>query len=263
MWAAKSQDSELAEKIRSAVGIQAPEPIQTALKEEPTPPPVIEPEPMPAEPIPTVPVEPPPPQVITFSEIIKSSHLWPKTVALNHSKKVPIRYQDKIYGHMEFTADSEVEVVALTAPSDIYCIINGNHLSLAHEETNFTEWFAEKYAGRYELQTTDSTASTIEDSTPDINTPEGKAEYTTQVRLWCHLNYDSISLEIGEDALIFKWLPKEETQVNYVFEARQIARQYLLLRAELGGNENYAACEIRDPVTNELLGASSIFIPRL
>ena len=260
LWASRSQDSEVAEKIRKTVGIKAPAPVSpeaepsvsVASKSMSNTKPTAPSEPIPI-PIPT----------ITFLEITRSPHLWPKTVALTKSKQVSIRYQDNNYGYMEFTKDSDIEVIALKAPSDVYCSINGNFLSLSVNETKFAEWFTEKYADRYVLEAIAPDALNANEATTDLSTPEGEKTYLNQMRLWCHKNYESISLEIGEDALIFKWLPKEDAPIDYQLEAREIARKYLLLRAELGGTENYAACEIRDPVTNELLGAGSVFIPRL
>lgn len=56
---------------------------------------------------------------------------------------------------------------------------------------------------------------------------------------------------------------KKNTPIDSPDEAPDIARQYLLKRSKYGGRDNYAACEIRHPVTDKLLGASAIFIPRL
>lgn len=264
IWAAKSEDSKVAQKIRNTIGIQEPSPkhVPISVKEVPPTPAVTKPEPI-SKPKPAAAPEPLPTPSITYREIAKSATLWPKTIALKKSKRVPIRYQDKTYGYMEFIEGTEVEVVALKEPSEIYCLINNNPLSLSVNETNFVEWFTEKYADRYELEAIVPDNLNAEETVPKLGTPEGEADYLTQMRLWCHRNYGSISLEIGEDTLIFKWLPKEDAPINYQMEAREIAHKYLLLRAELGGIENYAACEIRDPTSNELMGASSIFIPRL
>lgn len=260
LWAAGSQESEVAEKIRKTVGIKAPAPV--APKEIPSTPGAGTSQSMSNTQL-AAPPEPTPIPTITFLEITKSPRLWPKTVALKKSKQVSIRYQDNTYGHMEFTEDSEIEVIALKAPSNVYCSINGNFLSLSVNETKFVEWFTEKYADRYLLEAIAPDALNAKEATTDLSSSEGEKTYLNQMRLWCHQNYESISLEIGEDALIFKWLPKEDAPIDFQLEAREIARKYLLLRAELGGTENYAACEIRHPVTNELLGAGSVFIPRL
>jgi hypothetical protein len=95
-----------------------------------------------------------------------------------------------------------------------------------------------------------------------LGTDQGDAQFWSEMRIWCHQNYGSVSLEIGEDNLTFKWLPEEEVPIDYSLEAREIARKYLNLRNKFGSPENFAACEIRHPATDEFLGSSSMFIPR-
>lgn len=261
IWSSKAVDSPLAEKIRNTVGIKAATP---KVVEAPVAAPVVvavEPEPMP-EPIPVV-EEPPPIVQITFKEITRSKNLWPKSVKLKLSKQIPIRYKQLNYGYMEFTEDSTFTVQALKAPAEIYGSVNGNYISLSVHETDFTEWFTGKYSDQYELQAIEQDVDSTPDIAQHIDTPEGEKAFWSEIRIWCHQNYESISLEVGEEGLVFKWLPKEDAPIDYQLEARAIARSYLLKRAKYGGTDNYAACEIRHPTTNELLGASSMFIPRL
>lgn len=263
LWAAKSEDSKLAGKIRKTVGIQAP--VVTPV----SPPPIVvveaEPEPMPVgvpEPEPASEPEPEPLPEISYKEVTQSKNLWPDILELKTSKKVTIRYQQQDYGYMEFTEGAVIEVHALKAPTEVYCSINGNFISLSIAETNFTEWFTNKYAERYALLAIpQNDESGIQKNV--LDSAEGKATFWSEIRIWCHQNYESISLEIGEDQLTFRWLPKEDAPIDFQLEAREIARKYLLTRSKLGGTENYAACEIRHPTTDELLGSSSIFIPRL
>ena len=263
-WAAHSRDSEVAQKIRKTIGIKEPAPLITEAPLGPEPAVVTPPEPEPQpEPISPPEPEPEPIPTITFNELTKSRHLWPSSLELKTTKQVTIRYRDKNYGYMEFVENSNVQVQALKAPDEIYCSINGNFISLSTEETNFVEWFSNKYAERYILEAIPKGQAASQPIENPLDSAEGEANFWSQIRIWCHQNYETVSLEIGEDNLIFRWLPKEDAPIDFHMEAREIARKYLLLRADLGGTENYAACEIRHPTTNELLGASSIFIPRL
>jgi hypothetical protein len=261
IWAAKSEDSKLAEKIRQTVGIKAPyvapapTPPVVVVEAEPEPMPVVIPEPKPAP-------EPIPFPEISYEEITRSKYLWPQSLELQTSKKVTIRYQQQEYGYMEFVEGATVEVHALKTPAEVYCSINENFISLSIHDTNFSEWFTEKYADRYVMLPIPETED-IRIQSHALDTSEGEARFWTEMRLWCHKNYESISLKIDDDQLIFRWLPKEDAPIDFQLEAREIARTYLLIRAKLGGTENYAACEIRHPTTDELLGSSSIFIPRL
>lgn len=263
IWAAKSTDSPIAAKIRQAVGIKAIAPeVVVPPPVAPEPVVVVAPEPIP-EPVPVFEPEPVVIPEIDFSGIARQRNLWPKSLKLKNTKKVPIRYQEQDYGFMEFKEGLEFEVIALKGPSEVYCSINGNFLSLSADETNFSEWFENKYSDRYKLQPSNLSAMKELSDAATLDTEEGQKHYLSQMRIWCHQNYESIGLEIQEHTLVFKWLPKEDAPVSYQLEAREIARKYLILRSELGGQENYAACEIRHPVTDELLGASSIFIPRI
>ncbi|MGJ8654232.1 MAG: hypothetical protein ACSHX8_13315 [Opitutaceae bacterium] len=262
IWSSKTLDSPLAEKIRNFVGIRA---VAPEVVEAPVAPPVevveIIEEPMP-EPVPVI-EEPPPITPITFLEITRSKNLWPKSVKLKLSKQIPIRYKQLNYGYMEFSEDSTVTVQSLKAPAEIFGSVNGNFISLSVDETDFVEWFTEEYAERHVLQPIAQNDDKESDSIPDIDTPEGEKAFWSEMRIWCHQNYESISLEVGEEGLTFKWLPREDAPINYQLEARTIARTYLLKRAKYGGTDNFATCEIKHPTTDELLGASSMFIPRL
>lgn len=261
MWAAKAENSQVAKTIREAIGIAPPaKKVTEPIAPPPAPVVVIEPEP---EPIVVMPPEPQPIPEITFSHIARIKHLWPKTLELKSSKQISIRYNGNSYGFMEFTANTQIKVLSLKAPDEIDGIVNGNYLNLSVHETNFEEWFRENYAENYYLQPIpqESTSSHSEFKRP--GTKEGDARFWTDMLIWCHQNYESIALEIGEHNLVFKWLPKEEAPIDFGLEAREIARSYLLKRAEWGGTENYAPCEIRHPSTNELLGSGAMFIPRL
>lgn len=269
VWAATDGKSPIAEKVRKVVGLKAIQqaPARTVEISESAPEP--EPELQGAEvALETETIAPPPPdplpiKEITYPEISRSKQLWPKTLELKMTKRVPIRYQDQEYGYMEFKEGLTVEVVALKAPDEIYCSVNGNFLSLSIEETNFFEWFRQGHGDRYKLKPFMRKPEKTNPGGVDLNTDKGEAYYLTQMRIWLHQNYDSISIEARPDTLVFKWLPNESVPIDFGMEAREIARKYLLLRSELGGRENYAACEIRHPITDELLGASSIYVPRI
>lgn len=165
---------------------------------------------------------------------------------------------------MQFSAGMPVAVDALSTSGEVFGRINGNHLNFSIEETDFEDWFHSTYGDRYQFLPIEVEGARSGISARHrVGTPEGDAVFWSEMRIWCDRNYGSIALEIAEDSLVFRWLPQEETPIDFALEAREIARNFLMKRGALGSNENYAACEIRHPVSGELLGASSIFIPRL
>lgn len=266
-WAAQAPDSEMARSVRKAIGI--PEPFVEPAPAPPAPkvvaeaPPEPESEPAPEPEIPPEP-EPAPLPEITYAEIASRADLWPEMLRLELSKRVYIRYNGNVYGHMQFSSGMPLKVDALGKSGEVFGWIDGNYLSLSIEETNFEDWFRSEYAERYQLQPIQVEPVLAEGAARhQVGTKQGDAEFWTEMRIWCDRNYDSISLDIQEDTLVFRWLPNEDVPIDYALEAREIARNFLLMRAARGSNENYASCEIRHPVTDELLGASSIFIPRL
>jgi hypothetical protein len=263
LWASQAVDSQVAQNIRQFVGLPEPAavvevpspepaPVVVEVVPEPEPEPIIEPEP-----------EPEPLLKITFPEVAARRYLWPSELSLKLSVQVPIRYNGKIYGNMEFVKGSEFIVDALMPTGEILGRIGGNYLSLSVHETNFYGWFNEEYGDRFEIQPVVVDSKTGENSGLRLGTAEGDAAFWSEMRIWCYQNYESVTLKVEEDTLVFIWMPKEDVPINFTIEAREIARQYLLKQAAFGGTDNYAACEIRDPVTNQLRGVSSIFIPRL
>lgn len=263
-WAAKSPDSELAQSIRRAIGLADPQPVEVVEKmPEPALPavtPVVE---KAAEPERVAVVVPETIPEITFREVAAQRHLWPRSLTLKLSVQVAIRYNGKDYGYMEFPRGRPITVDALMPTGEIFCQIDGNYLSLSVYETDFYGWFKETHGARYDIQPVTVDFGRHATVRHKLGTPEGEAAFWAEMRIWCQQNYESVSLKVEADHLVFAWLPKEDAPINYAFEAREIARSYLMKRAKYGGRENYAACEIRHPVTQELLGASSIFIPRL
>ena len=262
LWASQAEHSEFAKSLRRSIGL--PEPEASPVVSESSPAPVE----TPADPEPPVePVEvdaPPVIPTITIEEICRMRQLWPRELELVLKKQVSIRYNDNTYGYMEFTPGLKLKVDALKPNGEVLCLADGNYLSLSVHETNFIAWFNSKYGERYDLQPILYQREIRRPSSRQrIGTPEGDAAFWADLRIWCNQNYDSIAIQMSNDNLVFRWLPREDAPVNYEVEARMIAREYLLKRFEYGGHENYAACEIRHPVTGELLGASSIFIPRL
>lgn len=258
-WAFQTEDSEIAESIRKLFREAPPVEEEVVIQPEPEMPG----EPAPVAPTPETPVVPPPVPSITMDEISRQKFLWPRNLSLTMDKQVPIRYNDKEYGFMEFSKGMPIHVDALTSNGEVLGKIDGNYLSLSVHETDFVSWFEGKYSDRYVLE--DIVFDDLSRSSRArfrLGTEQGDAEFWSEMRIWCHQNYDSVSLEIGEDSLIFRWLPREDVEINYDAEAREIARKYLTLRNKFGSPENFAACEIRHPVTDEFLGSSSMFIPR-
>lgn len=268
-WASTAENSPFAESFRRAVGIPDPKADSAPVPAPPPKPEVVveapvEPEPEP-ETTPAVEPEPAPPADITYAEIRRRRDLWPDTLSLELSKRVYIRYNGNVYGYMQFSSGMTLDVDGLGAKGEVFGWIDGNYLSLSVEETNFEAWFRSTHGERYNLLPVEAKPASPQLAVRHaVGTREGDAEFWTEMRIWCDRNYDSISLEVKEDTLVFRWLPREESSyIDFSMEAREIARNFLLKRAARGSNENYAACEIRHPVTDELLGASSIFIPRL
>jgi hypothetical protein len=265
VWAAKSEDSQLAASIRQLIGIPAPKPaVVVAPQPAPTPQVVIEEAPPPAdEPEPFIAPEPEPIPQITFAEVAAQKHLWPRQLTLKLSVQVLIRYNGKDYGYMEFPRGRTILVDGVLANGEIFCQIDGNYLSLSVYETDFYGWFKATHGERYQIQPVVVDFGSRATAPYKLGTEKGDAAFWAEMRIWCQQNYDSVSLSIEEDTLVFKWLPKEDAPIDFPAEAREVARNYLLKRAKYGGRENYAACEIRHPTTGEVLGASAIFIPRL
>lgn len=259
-WAYQTEDSDIAKSIRGLIDGFKSESVEVVEEPEPT---FAKEEIEPPESAPEVQLGPPPIQSITMEDISKQKHLWPSSLPLTVTKQVRIRYNEKEYGFMEFSEGMTIEVEALTANGEVLGRIDGNYLSLSVHETTFVSWFEESYEGRYELE-----AVVFDDLKRfsrvrfRLGTEQGDAEFWSEIRIWCHKNYGSVSLEIGEDNLVFKWLPEEDVPIDFGYEAREIARKYLMLRNKFGSPENFAACEIRHPVTDEFLGSSSMFIPR-
>ena len=262
-WAAHTEDSGLAKSIREVFGLSEPVTPAPEIAQPVTPPPAPEvlPEPTP----PPEPVEKPPQKIdITMAEIQKSPDLWPRTLNLTISQTVPIRYNGNTYGSLEFNPDMRLTVETLGANGEIIGTINGNYLRVSMEQTNFLSWFESTHGERFNLKSMPYEPEEADaDSQPSLDTPEGEAAFWTDLRIWCKRNYGSISIEITENTLVFRWFQRDDIKVNYEAEARLIAEQYLKLRNKYGSNENYAPCEIRHPETNKLLGASSIFMPQL
>jgi hypothetical protein len=262
VWVSHSEDSQFAESIRRMIGIASPvSTVEVVAAPAPAPvaAPVVVTPPMP-EPEPEVEVELP---KLTFSELAAQRDLWPESLTLKLAVQVAIRYNGKDFGYMEFPKGRSVEVDAILSTGEVYCQIDGNYLSLSVYETDFYGWFKQTHGQQYDLEQVVVDLGTRSNARYKLGTAEGDAAFWAEIRIWCQQNYESVSLKQGEDGLEFAWLPKEEVPIDFPSEAREIARNYLLIRAKYGSRENYASCEIRHPTTGELLGASAIFIPRL
>lgn len=256
-WAYQTEDSEIAESIRGLIDGLRSESVEAVQGPEAS---VVEEMPESAT---EISVGPPLIQSITMEGISRQKHLWPKSLSLTATKQVKIRYHEKEYGFMEFSEGMIIEVDSFTSNGEVLGRIDGNYLSLSVHETTFVSWFEENYEGKYELEPiVFDDLKRFSRVRFRLGTDQGDAQFWSEMRIWCHQNYGSVSLEIGEDNLTFKWLPEEEVPIDYSLEAREIARKYLNLRNKFGSPENFAACEIRHPATDEFLGSSSMFIPR-
>jgi hypothetical protein len=263
IWASRTEDSELAKSIREVFGLSEPVTPEPAVTPPPTPPPapkVSEEAPPPPEPV----VSPPQKIDITLAEMQQSPDLWPQTLNLTISRTVPIRCNGNEYGSLEFTPDMRLTVTSLEANGEVNGISNGNNISVHVQQTNLSEWFESAHGERFKLEPLPSQPEEAgADAGPRVGTPEGETAFWTDFQIWCKRNYDSISVEVAQNTLIFRWFQRADIETNYAAEARLIAEQYLKLRKEYGSDENYAPCEIRHPETDELLGSSSIFMPQL
>lgn len=263
IWAARDAESPLAKSIRQWIGIKEPAPVveEAPIVEVPAPE-VVEVTP---EPTPIV-VEPEPDPIvdITFAEITKQRHLWPKTLQLNLAAKITIRFNGNTYGDIEFAPGTVVQVQALKSPAYVECTLGSNFTTIPVNETDFEEWFTGKYSESYALQPLPEVDNTDALEMATFTRNEREKAVWNQMNIWCHKNYQSIALTLETDKLIFKWHATNDQYVDYSYEAREVARKFLQLRAELGKtDDNYAACEIHHPRTGELLGSGAIFIPQL
>lgn len=262
IWAARDAKSPLAKSIREWIGIREPAPVveEAPIVEAPATEVVeVTPEPM----QPTV-VEPDPIIDITFGEIIKQRQLWPRTLELNLAAKITIRFNGNTYGDIEFAPGTIVQVQALKSPAHVECTLGSNFTTIPVNETDFAEWFTAKYSEKYALQPIPEVDNANDFMVATFTRGEREKAVWNQMNIWCHQNYESIALTLDTDKLIFKWNATNDKYVDYSFEAREIARKFLQLRSELGKtDDNYAACEIRHPRTDELLGSGAIFIPQL
>lgn len=215
------------------------------------------------EPDPFVEPEPAPLPVMTMAEFCKRRPLWPSTLVLTMTKRLAVRYNGTEYGRMEFSEGMPIKVDALRPNGEVLGWIGGNFLSLSVHETDFVSWFEQSYADRFELEpVVFDDLRRFNRARYPLGTERGDTDFWSEMRIWCYQNYESVALEVAQDTLIFRWSPREDVPINYEVEAREIARQYLTLVHKFGGACNYAACEIRDPISDAVLGSSSVFIPR-
>lgn len=264
IWASRDAKSPLAKSIRGWIGIREPAPVveELPIVEVPAPE-VVEVTPEPMQPIMVEP-EPDPIIDITFGEITKLRHLWPRKLQLNLAAKITIRFNGNTYGDIEFAPGTVVQVQALKSPAHVECTLGNNFTTIPVYETDFAEWFTDRYSEKYTLQPIPKVDNTNDFERATFTRDEREKAVWNQMNIWCHKNYDSIALTLDTDKLIFKWHATSDSYVDYSYEAREIARKFLQLRSELGKtDDNYAACEIHHPRTDELLGSGAVFIPQL
>jgi hypothetical protein len=257
-WATREADSPVAEKIRQIFGI--PDPIkEVESPPEVTPPPIPEPAPPPPPP------PPPPPKaldVLSWDTYLGRRNLWPKRVSIIADQAIPIHFNGMEIGEIYFIKGQEIEVESLLEGEEIYGHIHNNYFVLPAQFTDLANWFVRQYGNQYELKLAAGSHNNAPETRQSL---EGSRmnEAIQQLQKWCMRNYGDVNVEITENALVLRWLPSERTRTDFRFEAQRVAHQYLLIQARLGGEDNYAVCQIRHPGNNELLGTGSMFIPAI
>ena len=260
-WARTDGESEVAWKIRNLLGIQLLEQAAAEATPEPEPPaPVIEPETEPEpEPEPIV-VEAPPepePETIDWSTFRNRSELWPESLKIMADQEVVLTYRGNSYGEVNFEPGQPLDVIGFSENGYIFGRTGGTEMEVHLSETDFAAWFEAQHGDDYELGATPEKEAIRQ-------VRDFEQELITELRRWCLRNYQTPLIEINEDNLVLRWhsRSRDESDADYSLEAMSVARAYLRIQAELGGQDNYASCEIRDPETGQLMGSKGIFIPR-
>lgn len=258
IWAINSDDSDSAATVRDIIGIQseeivveAPEPPKEVVEVMPEPePPMVEPTPEPEEPL-----------KVTFSELASKSRYWPRQLILQTENRIEILFNGTSFGHLDFIPGSVINVYDISDPELISGTISTMdiNITIPATHTNLEEWFADFYEGKLELipLTGESAQPVLAENTDDFP----KKSFMSDFKKWCYLYYESIDIEVTKDTLIFRWQMMDSGPVNYRSEARKIAYNYLNLQKQSGGGDNWAACEIRHPETDLVLGRASVFVP--
>ena len=257
-WARTDGESTVAWKIRNLLGIELLQ--EAAPPPPPEPAPVIEPEPVvepEPEPEPFIPEEPPEPEALQWADFRNRSNLWPQSLKITVDREVTLRYHGNTYGEVAFEKGQLLDVIGFSENGYVFGRVGGNEMEVHVAATNFDSWFDQQHGADYELTTPEKESSRPAD--------DFEEELITELRLWALRNYKTPLIEINENSLVLRWHARSrgESEANYSLEALGVARAYLRIQAKLGGNDNYASCEIRDPDTGRLMGSNGIFIPRL
>ncbi|WOO41721.1 hypothetical protein [Rubellicoccus peritrichatus] len=255
-WAISDDDSESAATVRQLIGIQEKMPV------EPPKPPVEVVEVIPeVEPMVEEPAEPPPPPKVTFSELASKSRYWPKELILETENHIEIIFNGQSFGHIDLVRGSTIRVESLSNPELISGVIADINVTIPASHTNLEAWFQDYYQGKLELIPLSRNRSEVLQE--DAESSFSESEFLSDFKKWCYLYYESVDFELAEDTLIFRWSMKDSGLVNYRDEARRFARNYLNQQRSFGGLDNWAACEIRHPETDLVLGRASVFMPSL
>lgn len=271
-WFARTNSQSVtAYKIRQLLGIYlatkpAPPPAPVVTVTEPQP--AIEPEPAAFDPVPEPEPEPEPVIVnvepepvvlesLTWSDYMRQPLMWPDSLEINVDKEAQLRFRGNVYGELSFRPGQLLEVFELSEGGFIRGRSNGTELEVHASATNFATWFEGKHGESHEI------------TVPNKTIPEKVENYDEQLianlRIWSMQNYGTPLIEIGENDLILRMPVKasESPNADMSSQAHSVARAYLRIQAELGGNDTYASCEIVDSRSGRSLGSKGIFIPRL
>lgn len=270
IWARYDSSSEIAASVRQSIGmggVKSPPPLSSEgsgfLLDLPTPeaPPPAAPITLQTELPEIAEVEPPALNQVSWSEFVRSPRLWPTRLEIVIDQEIPVRYREQNYGEMIFRPGQTMEVYEVTGDGRVLGSINQNEVFIPATATNLAAWFQATHGEFDELIMPEGPVTVVSGHS------EGDAaadqDLLTQLRIWTLSNYDTHMIEITPDTLILRWTPREEAEIDFRLEAREVARKYLMLGAERGRTDNYANCEIRDRSTGELRGSNGIFIPKL
>jgi hypothetical protein len=260
LWAKSDAESEIAQQVRDIIGLADPvvvvvvevvaKPMSLSLPPSVV---VVVPSPIVTE------VPAPSTTEMSFRDFVDDIRMWPHSLELTLETSVPIIYRGNNFGQMRFVPGKTIQVESILHSSEIIGSVDGNFLTIPVGKTNLLKWFEDKYAATHTMRLPEFTPPNFDSD--EAGEDEYKVSLIDEMRRWCYINLGDCSFEITEDALILRWLPKEDVPINFRAEAREVVRKYLQFQSERGGGDNYAPCEIYHPTTGELLGASSFFIP--
>lgn len=265
-WARTDSESAVAWKIRNLLGIELATQTEPATEREAIQP-MVERQPeaetetqtktqTETQTEPLVTPEPVKAESLDWDEFINRPNIWPETLKIMVDQEVTLTYHGNTYGRVSFKKGQPLNVDGFSEEGYASGRSGGNEMEVHVSETNFNTWFQDQHGDQLELSIPEKQSSRQAD--------DFEEELITELRLWALRNYNTPLIEINENNLVLYWRPRSRgtSESNYALEALSVARAYLRIQTKLGGKDNYATCEIRDPDTDKLIGSKGAFIPR-